>query len=42
MALQAQEIETECLKSRKKQEKQDRLLAQKLVLEELNAASPPT
>lgn len=40
-ALQAQEIETKCLKYRNKQEKQDRLLAQKLVLEELNAAGPP-
>ncbi|XP_076091142.1 uncharacterized protein LOC143063082 isoform X1 [Mytilus galloprovincialis] len=39
-ALQAQKIETECLKNRKKQEKEDRLLAQKLVLEELNASGP--
>lgn len=39
-ALQAQEMATECLKYRKKQEKEDRLLAQKLVLEELKAAGP--
>lgn len=39
-ALQAQKKETECLKNRKNQEKEDRLLAQKLVLEELNASGP--